>query len=180
MRDAYDRPAPRLSVSHRRTMAYKPLKSICIPREDPMKAFRVSSHDTAPTIEEIDRPEPAPGEIRVAIQACGLNFADLLMAGGTYQDTPALPFTLGMEVAGTVDALGDGVSGLAVGDRVAVFGGQGGLADYGCFEARRAVRLPESMSMVDAAAFQIAYGTSHVALTHKAGLKPGETLLVHG
>lgn len=145
-----------------------------------MKALRVTRHDAAPTIEEIARPDPAEGEIRVAIHACGLNFADLLMVGGTYQDTPELPFTLGMEVAGVVDALGAGVSGLAVGDRVAVFGGQGGLAEYGCFDARRAVRIPQAMSMVDAAAFQIAYGTSHVALDHRARLQPGETLLVLG
>lgn len=145
-----------------------------------MKAFQVHSHDAAPKIFDVARPEPAEGEIRVRIHACGLNFADLLMVKGTYQDTPELPFTLGMEVAGIVDALGDGVTGFAQGDRVAVFGGRGGLAEYGCFEARRAVRLPDKMSMVDAAAFQIAYGTSHVALDHRARLQPGETLLVLG
>ncbi|MBO6884996.1 MAG: NADPH:quinone oxidoreductase family protein [Marivita sp.] len=145
-----------------------------------MKAFLVQSHEVAPKIEEVAVPEPAKGEIRVRIHACGLNFADLLMVKGTYQDTPELPFTLGMEVAGTVDSLGDGVEGFAPGDRVAVFGGQGGLAEFGCFDARRAVHLPDAMSMVDAAAFQIAYGTSHVALDHRARLQPGETLLVLG
>ena len=145
-----------------------------------MKAYRVLSHDTAPSFETVSVPDPQAGEIRVAIQACGLNFADLLMVTGTYQDTPSLPFTLGMEVAGEVDAVGDGVTGFAVGDRVAVFGGQGGLAQYGCFDAQRAVKLPEAMSMVDAAAFQIAYGTSHLALDHRARLDPGETLLVLG
>jgi len=145
-----------------------------------MKAYRVLSHDTAPSFETVNVPDPQAGEIRVAIQACGLNFADLLMVTGTYQDTPSLPFTLGMEVAGEVDAVGDGVTGFAVGDRVAVFGGQGGLAQYGCFDAQRAVKLPEAMSMVDAAAFQIAYGTSHLALEHRARLDSGETLLVLG
>ena len=145
-----------------------------------MKAYRVLSHDTAPSFETVSVPDPQAGEIRVAIQACGLNFADLLMVTGTYQDTPSLPFTLGMEVAGEVDAVGDGVTGFAVGDRVAVFGGQGGLAQYGCFDAQRAVKLPAAMSMVDAAAFQIAYGTSHLALEHRARLEPGETLLVLG
>jgi NADPH2:quinone reductase len=72
------------------------------------------------------------------------------------------------------------VTGLSVGDRVAVFGGQGGLAEFGCFDARRVVRLPDAMSMIDAAAFQIAYGTSHLALDHRARLQPGETLLVLG
>lgn len=145
-----------------------------------MKAFCVTNHDIAPTVQKVNVPDPSHKEIRVAIHACGLNFADLLMVKGTYQDTPELPFVLGMEVAGIVDAVGDGVEGFCVGDRVAVFGGQGGLAEYGCFDARRAVKLPPKMSMVDAAAFQIAYGTSHVALGHRANLKPGETLLVLG
>lgn len=145
-----------------------------------MKAFLVESHNAAPEIREVAVPEPNKGEIRVRIHACGLNFADLLMVKGTYQDTPGLPFALGMEVSGTVDALGEEVEGFALGDRVAVFGGQGGLAEYGCFDARRAVHFPDAMSMVDAAAFQIAYGTSHLALEHRARLQPGETLLVLG
>jgi NADPH2:quinone reductase len=145
-----------------------------------VKAFLVQSHESAPYLQDVDVPEPAEGEIRVRIHACGLNFADLLMVKGTYQDTPELPFTLGMEVSGIVDSLGNGVNGFAPGDRVAVFGGQGGLAEFGCFDARRAVHLPDEMPMVDAAAFQIAYGTSHVALDHRARLKPGETLLVLG
>ena len=69
---------------------------------------------------------------------------------------------------------------VAPGTRIAVFGGQGGLADYGCFPAARAVPLPDAMSFADAAAFQVAYGTSHLALGHRAQLQPGETLLVLG
>ena len=145
-----------------------------------MKAFQVTGHDAAPSVNETLMPTPAYGEIRVQIHACGLNFADLLMVEGSYQDTPELPFTLGMEVAGRIDAIGADVDGFDIGDRVAVFGGQGGLAEYGCFDARRAVKLPDDMPMVDAAAFQIAYGTSHVALDHRARLQPGETLLVLG
>ena len=145
-----------------------------------MKALQIRSHAEAPTLATLEIPHPGPGEIRVRIEACGLNFADLLMIKGTYQDTPALPFTLGMEVAGTIDSLGAGVTGLEEGQRVAVFGGQGGLAEYGCFDAARAVVLPDGMSAVDAAAFQIAYGTSHVALDYRARLMPGETLLVLG
>ncbi|SNS21421.1 NADPH:quinone oxidoreductase family protein [Antarctobacter heliothermus] len=145
-----------------------------------MRAYYLTDHNSPPCLTDIAVPEPALGEIRLRIAACGLNFADLLMQTGTYQDTPALPFTLGMEVAGTVDALGPDVEGFKPGDRVAVFGGQGGLADYGCFPAARAVHLPDTMGWVDAAAFQIAYGTSHVALDHRARLMPGETLLVLG
>lgn len=145
-----------------------------------MRAFRLTTFDADPHLTEHELPTPAKGEIRVRIAACGLNFADLLMAKGQYQDTPNLPFTMGMEVAGTVDAVGPEVKGFAPGDRVAVFGGQGGLAEYGCFAANRAVHLPEGMSDTDAAAFQIAYGTSHMALDYRARLQPGETLLVLG
>jgi len=129
-----------------------------------MRAFVVTDHDSPPAL--IDQPAKAPasGEIRLQIAACGLNFADLLMAKGTYQDTPATPFVLGLEVAGVIDAIGPDVAGFSIGDRVAVFGGQGGLAEIGCFPADRAVKLPDSMGWVDAAAFQIAYGTSHLAL----------------
>ncbi len=145
-----------------------------------MRAFYLTDHDAPPRVANIAVPEPAEGEVRVRIAACGLNFADLLMQKGTYQDTPALPFVLGMEVAGLVEALGPGVAGLSIGDRVAVFGGHGGLAEHGCFDASRAVKLPDSMGWIDAAAFQIAYGTSHLALDHRARLQPGETLLVLG
>lgn len=145
-----------------------------------MRAYSILFPGAAPTLTTCPVPDPGPDHIRVKIGACGLNFADLLMMKGEYQDTPAAPFTLGMEVAGHVDALGPGVSGPAPGTRVAVFGGQGGLAEYGCFPAERAVVLPDAMSFEQAAAFQIAYGTSHVALDHKARLQPGETLLVLG
>ncbi len=145
-----------------------------------MRAFRLESPDRKASLCNIDIPVPVKGEIRVKIHACGLNFADLLMLKGEYQDTPATPFTLGMEVAGVVDAIGPDTSGPEVGTPVAVFGGQGGLAEYGCFPADRAVHLPDGMGFTDAAAFQIAYGTSHVALNYKAGLQPGETLLVLG
>ncbi len=145
-----------------------------------MRAYQKPSPDAPAAITQIKTPEPGPGQIRVQIAACGLNFADLLMLKGQYQDTPATPFTLGMEVAGTVDAVGDDVTGFARGARVAVFSGHGGLADYGCFDAARAVPLPDAMSMTDAAAFLIAYGTSHLALAHRAKMQPGETLLVLG
>ncbi|MFU8863528.1 MAG: NADPH:quinone oxidoreductase family protein [Rhodobacterales bacterium] len=145
-----------------------------------MRAYRKTSPDADAAVMQIETPAPGPGQIRVKIAACGLNFADLLMLKGQYQDTPATPFTLGMEVAGTVDALGEGVTSPAVGTPVAVFGGSGGLAEYGCFDAVRAVPLPDTMPMTDAAAFLIAYGTSHLALEHRARMQPGETLLVLG
>ena len=102
------------------------------------------------------------------------------MQKGTYQDTPALPFVGGLEVSGIIDALGSGVEGFDVGDRVAVFGGQGGLAEFACYPVDRLTPLPDGMGFEDAAAFQVAYGTSHLALDYRARLQPGETLLVLG
>lgn len=145
-----------------------------------MRAFHIFQAGDEPQLTELPLPEPGPGQLRLQIKACGLNFADLLMIKGKYQDTPTAPFTLGMEVGGIVDALGPDTDGPAPGTRVAVFGGQGGLADYGVFDLNRCVEIPDCMSFEDAAAFQIAYGTSHVALDHRARMQPGETLLVTG
>lgn len=145
-----------------------------------MRAFQVSQSAIAPALVDIAIPMPAAGEIQLQIEACGLNFADLLMAKGTYQDTPDAPFTLGMEVCGTVTALGAGVTSPRIGARVAVFGGQGGLAEHGVFPAALCQVVPDGMTSAQAAGFQVAYGTSHLALTRRANLQAGETLLVLG
>ena len=145
-----------------------------------MKAFQVQSFEQPPELVDVALPQPASGEVLLKISACGLNFADLLMQKGKYQDTPQPPFTLGMEVCGTVAALGEGVTGLSQGDRVVVFGGQGGLAEYGVFPAERCRPVPASMADAEAAGFMVAYGTSHLALTRRARLQEGETLLVLG
>lgn len=145
-----------------------------------MKAFVVSDFEKKPTFLDIDAPLPAKDEVKVRITSCGLNFADLLLLQGKYQDTPVLPFSPGLEIAGVIEGLGDEVRGLSIGDRVALFGGSGGLAEYGCFPAERAVRIPDAMSNEIAAGFQIAYGTSHLALAHRAQLRAGETLVVMG
>lgn len=102
------------------------------------------------------------------------------MIEAKYQDTPAPPFTLGMEVAGIVEALGPGTDGPPPGTRVAAYCGAGGLAHAANVPASRCVTLAQTMPMDIAAAFPIAYGTSHLALTRKAVLAPGETLLVLG
>ncbi|WP_394178182.1 NADPH:quinone oxidoreductase family protein [Yoonia maritima] len=145
-----------------------------------MRAFQVTSHTQPPSMADVETPKPQAGEVLLDIAACGLNFADLLMSKGTYQDTPALPFTLGMEVCGTVVAQGPGVSEPAVGTRVAVFGGKGGLAEQGVFPADRCTTVPDGMPAEAAAGFMVAYGTSHLALKRRANLQPGETLLVLG
>lgn len=145
-----------------------------------MRALQISTFGLPPDLRTVPVPDPGPGEVLLRTAACGLNFADLLMSGGSYQDTPPLPFTLGMEVAGTVEACGPGVTGFAPGARVAAVPGSGGLADFVAVPAARCVAIPDGMSFVQAASFQIAYGTSHLALDHRARLQPGETLLVLG
>ncbi|MDX8348133.1 NADPH:quinone oxidoreductase family protein [Cognatiyoonia sp. IB215446] len=145
-----------------------------------MRAFQVQSFNTDPTVVDATRPEPQRGEVLLDIQACGLNFADLLMAQGKYQDTPEPPFTLGMEVCGTVIAQGPDVTTPAIGTKVVVFGGQGGMADQGTFPAVLCRPVPDDMAPEVAAGFMVAYGTSHLSLVRRARLKAGETLLVLG
>lgn len=145
-----------------------------------MRAFLLKAYNQPAQLCNLHVQKPDFGEVRLRIAACGLNFADLLMLDGKYQEHPPLPMILGMEVSGTVEALGPGVTSPAIGTRVAVFANQGGLATHGCFPAVRCITLPDTMPFTDAAAFQIAYGTSHLALDHKARLQPGETLFVTG
>jgi NADPH:quinone reductase len=145
-----------------------------------MQAFQVTSHDTPPAWRSVADPAPGPGQALIRVAATGLNFADLLMAGGTYQDMPPLPLTLGLELAGTVEALGPGTDGPAPGTRVAALPGSGGLAEFAVVAADRLIPIPDTMPFDVAAGFQIAYGTSHIALVQRARLVPGETLLVLG
>ena len=145
-----------------------------------MRAFQVTGFRAEPALADIATPSPLAGEVLLDIHACGLNFADLLMAKGTYQDTPTPPFVLGMEVCGTITGHGAGVTTPPIGTRVAVFGGSGGLAQRGVFEAATCLPVPDTMSDDVAAGFYVAYGTSHLALTDRARLQAGETLLVLG
>lgn len=145
-----------------------------------MRAIQVTELGQTAYTEHAVRPAPGKGQVLISIEACALNFADLLMVKGTYQEKPDLPFSPGMEVSGVVVEHGEGVSAAKIGTRVAVFGGHGGLAEFGVFPAQLCVPLPEKMDFRTAAAFQVAYSTSHVALDYRAGLKKGETLLVLG
>jgi NADPH:quinone reductase len=145
-----------------------------------MRAFQVTALNSPPELREVPVPVPGPGEVLVRIAACGLNFADLLMIKGSYQATPEPPFTLGLEVCGTVVGHGPDGAGPAHGTRVAVYGGQGGLAEFGVFPAARCRVVPEAMASEAAAGFMVAYGTAHLALTRRARLQAGETLLVLG
>lgn len=145
-----------------------------------MRAVQLTAYDEPLELVEIPTPQPAPGEVLVKIATCGLNFGDLLIIKGTYQEKPPLPATLGMELAGTVEAVGEGVTHLEPGQRIAAYTGFHGLAEFAAVPANICVPIPDEMSFEDAAAFLIAYGTSHVALDYKARLQPGERLLVLG
>lgn len=151
-----------------------------------MRAFQVTATGTAPVLREVPAPSPGPGESLIDIRACGLNFADLLMIDGSYQERHAPPFTLGMELAGVVAAIPqqDGTvapdAGPAPGTRVAAFASFGGLAEAIALPHERLIPLPDSMPFDHAAGFLVAYGTSHLALAHRAALRPGETLAVLG
>lgn len=145
-----------------------------------MRAMQLTTLGKPLELRDIDTPAPGAGEVLLRLHSCGLNFGDTLIVKGTYQEKPTLPATIGMEMCGTVEALGDGVNHLKVGQRVAAYSGFGGLADYAAVPADICVPIPHSMPAVDAAAFLIAYGTSHVGLDYKAHLKPGERLLVLG
>lgn len=129
---------------------------------------------------DLPTPEPKPGEVRVAIRAASLNFPDLLIVQNKYQMKPPLPFVPGAEFAGVVEAVGEGVQALAVGSRVASFGGMGGFGTHACVPAALAMPLPEGFAFDDAAAFLCTYGTSHHALVDRAALRAGETVLVLG
>jgi NADPH2:quinone reductase len=130
--------------------------------------------------EELPTPEPAAGEVRVAIKAASLNFPDLLIVQNKYQMKPPLPFVPGSEFAGIVEAVGDGVAGLKPGDPVAAFSGIGGFATHACVSASKVMPLPTGFAFDDAAAFVLTYGTTHHALLDRAALRPGETVLVLG
>jgi NADPH2:quinone reductase len=132
-------------------------------------------------LEEVARPTLRAGEARLRVHACGVNFADTLMIAGKYQVRPDFPFTPGLEAAGEVVEIGAGVSHLRVGQRVlAVLRFGGAYATEIAVDADAVVPIPDAMDFVTAAAFPVAYGTSHFALTHRGHLQPGETLLVLG
>jgi NADPH2:quinone reductase len=129
---------------------------------------------------ELPTPEPRPGEVRLAVRAASLNFPDILIVQNKYQIKPPLPFVPGSEFAGEVEAVGEGVTGIRPGARVAALGGTGGFGTHAIVPADRLMPLPDGFAFEDAAAFAFTYGTSHHALMDRAALRPGETVLVLG
>jgi NADPH:quinone reductase len=134
-------------------------------------------------LEEVSPPALPAGSVRIQVRACGVNFADLLLIKGEYQEKPPHPFAPGMEVAGFITEVAPDLPGsdVAVGDRVLAFlDAGGGYAEEAIARAIDVTRLPEAMDWDTAAGFPVVYATSHLALRHRANLQPGEVLLVHG
>lgn len=143
------------------------------------KALRVhtTGDSSVPVVEEIDIPSPGPGEVRVRVAASGVNFIDTYQRGGMYP--MPLPFTLGMEGAGTVESLGEGVDGLAVGDTVAWCMEQGSAAELCVLAADRVVPVPEGVDAETAAAAMLQGMTAHFLVTDCYPVTADSTVLVH-
>jgi NADPH2:quinone reductase len=131
-------------------------------------------------LESFEAPPLGPGEVRVAIHAAGINFPDILMAAGEYQLKPDLPFAPGVEAAGEVTEVADGVAGVAAGDRVIVKMRHGAYADEAVVAPSQLIPLPRAFDYAEGATFLAAHGTAYHALIDRGQVKPGEVLLVHG
>ena len=147
-----------------------------------MKALLCETHGPAETlvIRDIPEPQPGPGEIAIAVKAAALNFFDTLIIENRYQTKPALPFSPSAECAGMVVALGEGVSGWRVGERVAAWLGYGAARERVVVPAESAIRIPDTLSDAQAAGLFVTYGTALHGLIQRADVKPGETLAVLG
>lgn len=131
-------------------------------------------------VEEVMDPTPGPGEVVIEVKTVGVNYPDALIIADKYQFRPERPFAPGAEVAGVVDAVGEGVKGVFRGDRVVAVPGWGGMVERLKVRAETLIPIPEGMDYETAAAFIMTYGTSYYALKDRAQLQPGETLLVLG
>ncbi|MDP2699003.1 NADPH:quinone oxidoreductase family protein [Thalassospira sp.] len=145
-----------------------------------MRAMICSALGESPRLVDVAEPVPLAGDVVIDIAACGVNFADTLILQGKYQKRADPPFAPGFEVAGVIASVGADVTGFAPGDRVMALPDFGGYADLVCVPAHLVTHLPDSVDFIDAAAFQIAYGTSWIGLKYRAGVQSGEVVLVHG
>ena len=147
-----------------------------------MKALRshaVGGPETL-TLDEVESPVPGPGQVRVAVKACSINYPDVLIIRDMYQFKPPRPFAPGGEASGVVDAVGEGVSQWKVGDRVIASTGNGGLSEQIVVDAGRLWALPEGVSFEVGASIMMTYGTNMHGLLDRGKLKAGEVLLVLG
>lgn len=147
-----------------------------------MRALLCESHGPAETlvVRDLPAPQPGPGEVVVAVRAAALNFFDTLIIQDRYQTRPALPFSPSAECAGTIAALGEGVTGWRVGERVAAWLGFGAAREQVVVPADALLRVPDALDDAQAASLFVTYGTAMHGLIQRAGLKGGETLAILG
>ena len=147
-----------------------------------MRALMCQAHGLPETLvlRDMPTPQPEPGAVRVRVKAASVNFPDSLIIQNLYQTRPPLPFSPGSEAAGVVDAVGEGVSSLRVGDRVAAMTTWGAFAEAVAVQASRCFAIPDAMPFDVASGFTMVYGTALHALAQRGRLQPGETLLVLG
>src|SRR5690349_3130053 len=163
--------------------AFPRLAAIChSPRGKAMKAALCTHYGPPEELEVRDVPNlsAGKGQVVISVKACGVNFPDVLLIQDKYQFKPPLPFPPGGEIAGVVKEVGEGVTNVRPGDRVAVSIGSGGFIEEAVADARRCLIVPENVPFDVAASFIVTYGTSWHALTDRAQLKPGENLVVLG
>src|ERR1700761_4808434 len=147
-----------------------------------MRAVVITKHGPPSVLKVHDRPDPpppSPGQVRIAVRAAGVNFADHLARVGLYPDAPKVPSIVGYEVAGTIAAVGDGVDPARIGERVLAGTRFGGYAEIVNASAHDTVALPESMSFEQGAAVPVNYATAWAALHGYGSLRAGERVLVH-
>ncbi len=146
-----------------------------------MRAVVIPRHGGPEVLEVQERPDPSvgPGEIRIAVRAAGINFADLMARSGTYPDAPPLPSVIGYDIAGEVESVGEGVTSHSVGERVLAGTRFGGYAELVTVAEGQALPLPESFSFEQGAGFVVNYTTAYAGLVVMGGLKPGERMLIH-
>ncbi|MFB1005319.1 MAG: zinc-binding dehydrogenase [Candidatus Poseidoniaceae archaeon] len=140
---------------------------------------KAGSPDTL-AVQSMEMPEPKTGEIRVEVAYAGINFADLLMRLGLYQPRPSYPFTPGYELSGTIDAVGEGVEGFTIGQRVVAGVSNGGQSSHVVVQAQQALVLPDEISLQVAAAIPVTYLTAHHMLHHLGHMTADDSVLIHG
>ena len=146
-----------------------------------MRAVVIPRHGGPEVLEVREVPDPpvGAGEIRIAVRAAGINFADLMARAGTYPDAPPLPSVIGYDVAGEVESVGEGVESHKAGDRVLAGTRFGGYAELVATGASELLPLPDDWSFEEGAAFPVAYATAYAGLVVMGGLKEGERVLIH-
>ena len=148
-----------------------------------MRAVVITKHGSPDVLAVEDRPDPpvGPGQVRVAVRAAGINFADLMARSGVYPDAPKPPSVVGYEVAGEVESVGEGVADWSVGDRVIAGTRFGGYAELVTVDADsgQLLRLPDSLSFAQGAAVPVNYATAYAGLVVMGGLREGDRMLIH-